>query len=191
VPFALVGIGLILFFVRKFLATTGIGPTLLEISDQPLYPGERYRVFLQQFGRLKINRLEVLLVCEEETTFRHGTDTRMESRLVAQQSLILCQNVEVRQGMPFETDCDLEVPRGAMHSFKSQHNEVNWRLQVRLDVVGWPAYERSFPVIVYPPQVAARADRLPAPASRVVEKRPGGTVAAAASAGVGATASGL
>jgi hypothetical protein len=172
VPFALVGVALILFFVRKFLATTGIGPTLVEISAQPLYPGQCYRVFLQQFGRLKINRLEVLLVCEEEATFRHGTDTRMESRLVAQQALMLCENVEVRHGVPFETDCDLEVPRGAMHSFKSQHNEVNWKVQVRLDVAGWPAYERSFPVIVYPPPVAAPAERLPAPASRVVEKRP-------------------
>jgi hypothetical protein len=172
VPFALVGVGLILFFVRKFLATTGIGPTLVEISDQPLYPGQRYRVFLQQFGRLKINRLEVLLVCEEEATFRHGTDTRTESRLVAQQSLMLCENAEVRHGVPLETDCDLEVARGAMHSFKSQHNEVNWRVQVRLDVAGWPAYERSFPVIVYPPPLAAAADGLPVPASRVVEKRP-------------------
>jgi hypothetical protein len=172
VPFALVGVGLILFFVRRFLATTGIGPTLVEISDQPLYPGQRYRVFLQQFGRLKINRLEVLLVCEEETAFRHGTDTRMESRLVAQQSLMLCQSAEVRHGVPFETDCDLEVPRGAMHSFKSQHNEVNWKVQVRLDVAGWPVYERSFPVIVYPPQAVPAADHLPVPASRVAEKRP-------------------
>jgi hypothetical protein len=191
VPFALVGIALVLFFVRKFLATTGIGPTLVEISDQPLYPGQRYRLFLQQFGRLKINRLEVLLVCEEETTFRHGTDTRMESRLVAQQALMLCQDAEVRHGVPLETDCDLEVARGAMHSFKSQHNEVNWKIQVRLDVAGWPPYERSFPVIVYPPRVAAPADHLPSPASRVVEKRPAASIAAAVDAGVGATASGL
>jgi hypothetical protein len=184
VPFALVGLGLILFFVRKFLAAAGIGPTLVEISDQPLYPSQRYQVFLQQSGRLKINRLEVLLVCEEETTFRHGTDTRMESRIVAQQSLMLCRNAEVRHGVPFETDGELEVPRGAMHSFKSQHNEVNWKVQVHLGVAGWPAYERSFPVIVYPPRAVAAADRLVAPASRVVEKQPVNT-------GAGAVASGL
>ena len=198
VPFALVGVGLILFFLRKFLATTRIGPTLVEISDQPLYPGRRYRVFLQQSGRLKINRLEVLLVCEEEATFRHGTDTRMETRLVAQQSLMLCENAEVRPGVPLETDCELEVPRDAMHSFKSQHNEVAWKVQVRLDVAGWPAHERSFPVIVYPPQVPVAPERLVVPASRVVEQRPGvrddaatAAVAAAINAGVGATASGL
>jgi hypothetical protein len=127
---------------------------------------------LQQFGRLKINRLEVLLVCEEEATFRHGTNTRTESRVVAQQSLMLCQDAEVRHGVPFESDCDLEVPPGAMHSFKSQHNEVNWKLQVQLDVAGWPAYERSFPVIVYPAPVAGAADRLPVPASRAAAKRP-------------------
>jgi len=37
-----------------------------------------------------------------------------------------------------------------MHSFRSGHNEVSWKIVVKGDVAGWPDYERSFPLIVYP-----------------------------------------
>ena len=44
----------------------------------------------------------------------------------------------------------MSVPAGAMHSFKADHNEINWMLVVEGDVAGWPDYKRSFPVIVRP-----------------------------------------
>lgn len=150
VPFLLIGIGLIVFFVRQLLIVKGIGPTLVEISDHPLYPGERYRVFIQQAGRLRFNLLQVLLVCDEEATYRHGTDARTESRRVYQQPLVEQADFQVRHGLPFEVECEMQVPAGAMHSFKSDHNEVTWKILVKGDVAGWPDYERSFPVIVYP-----------------------------------------
>ena len=37
-----------------------------------------------------------------------------------------------------------------MHSFQSNHNEVNWKLIVKGDVVGWPSYERVFQIVVTP-----------------------------------------
>ena len=42
------------------------------------------------------------------------------------------------------------MPAGAMHSFKADHNEINWSLVVEGDVAGWPDYKRSFSVIVCP-----------------------------------------
>ena len=150
IPFLVVGIGLILFFLRLLALATGIGPTLLEISDHPLHPGRSYRLLLSQAGRLRFNSLELLLVCEEEATYRHGTDTRTETRRVHQQTVFRREGFEVRRGVPFEAECELAAPIGVMHSFKSEHNEVNWRLIVKGDAVGWPDFERSFPVIVYP-----------------------------------------
>ena len=151
IPFVLIGIGLIVFFLRQLVIATGIGPTLLEISDQPLYPGQRYRLFFWQTGRLKMNSLELLLVCEEETTYRHGTDTRTETRRVYQRPLFYHEGFKIEGGLPFEADCEIEVPPTAMHSFRSGHNEVNWKVLVKGDVAGWPNFQRSFPVIVYPP----------------------------------------
>lgn len=150
IPFLVIGIGLILFFLRQLVLATGIGPTLLEISDHPIHPGRSYRFLLSQAGRLKLNSLELLLVCEEEATYRQGTDTRTEACRVFQESVFRRENFEVRPGVPFEVECEWVMPSGVMHSFTSEHNEVNWRLIVKGDAKGWPGFERSFPVIVYP-----------------------------------------
>lgn len=151
-PFIVIGIGLMVFLFRQLLLTTGIGPTLVEVSDQPLYPGGRYRLFLTQTGRLKLNALEVLLVCDEEATFCHGTNTRKETRRVCQSQVLARRSFEMTRAAPFEADCELHIPAGAMHSFRSDHNEVTWKVLVRGEAAGWPGYERIFPLIVHPGQ---------------------------------------
>ena len=149
-PFAAIGIWLIVLFARQLMINTGVGPTMVEISDQPLYPGERYRLSLTQTGRLKIGSLRVSLVCDEEATYRHGTDTRTESQRVYQQVVLEQNRLDLKRGRSFEANCDIELPKGAMHSFKSEHNEVSWKVVVKGQVASWPDYERCFPVIVYP-----------------------------------------
>lgn len=148
--FAGAGGVLIYYAARHAMITTGIGPTLLEISHQPLRPGVEYRLFISQTGRLKLRRFEVALVCEEEATFRHGTDTRKESCRISELMIFNKDDFEVVRGVPFEVSNDLRLPENVMHSFKSAHNEVNWRFVVRGHVQGWPDFERSFPVLVYP-----------------------------------------
>ena len=150
IPFAAIGVWAIVALVRQLLVTTGIGPTLVEISDHPLRPGGQYRVFLSQSGWLTVNRLRVLLVCEEAATYRQGTDTRAETREVYRVELFRRENFEIRGGMPHECDIDLNVPDGAMHSLAVGHNEIAWTLVVEADVAGWPKCQRAFPVIVRP-----------------------------------------
>ncbi len=148
--FAGAGAVLVVYAVRHAMVTTGIGPTLLEISHQPLRPGVEYQLFVSQTGRLRLRRFEVSLVCEEEATFQHGTDTRKETFRVSDQTLFEQEDFEVVRGVPFEVNCSICLPENAMHSFKSPHNEVNWRFVVRGHVSGWPDFERQFPVLVYP-----------------------------------------
>ena len=150
IPFVLGGIGLIALLIRQLLLATGIGPTLVEISDHPLHPLDQCRLFVSQSGRLRVNSLAVLLVCEEATTYRQGTDTRTETREVYRREIFRREGFEVRHGLPFETECELAVPAGAMHSFKADHNEVNWKLVVKGDAAGWPGYERTFPLVIHP-----------------------------------------
>lgn len=150
VPCLLMGLGLVVYFFRQLLVTTGVGPTLVEISDHPLYAGKPCRMFVSQAGRLKVKSLGVSLVCEEKATYRQGTNTRSESRRVYRQPLLERTDFEIHPGAPFESECELALPAGAMHSFKSEHNEINWKIVVRGEVAGWPKYERSFPIVVYP-----------------------------------------
>lgn len=150
VPFAAIGIWAIVVLVRQLLVTTGIGPTLVEISDHPLMPGGRYRVFVSQSGWLTVKSLRVSLVCEEIATYRQGTDARTESKEVHRQQLFLHSDFEIRGGMPFECEIDLNMPDNAMHSFTADHNEIAWKLVIEGDVAGWPAFKRAFPIIVRP-----------------------------------------
>lgn len=148
--FAAVGLVLVAWAARHAMVATGVGPTLLEISDQPLRPGGRYQLFVSQTGRLRLRCFEVLLACEEEATYRHGTDTRKELCRVLEQPVFRRDDFDPGRPAPFAASCEVQMPERAMHSFQSAHNEVNWRFIVRGKIAGWPDYERSFPVLVYP-----------------------------------------
>lgn len=149
-PFVLIGLGSIGVLFRQLFKAAGVGPTLVEISDHPLYPGQRYRVFLSQSGRLKVQSLRLALVCQETATYRQGTDTRSECREVFRQELFRRDEFKIQSGQPFESDIELDVPASAMHSFASSHNEIGWKLVVEGQLAGWPDYCRAFTVIVRP-----------------------------------------
>jgi hypothetical protein len=154
VPFILVGAGLVWYTVKQFRIATGVGLTLVEISDHPLYPDREYRIAVTQAGRLKMHSLAVLLVCEERATYQQGTNTRTDVRRVVMQPVLRREAFEIQPGAPYEAESEVRVPAAAMHSFRADHNEIGWSLVVQGDVAGWPSYERNFPVVVYPPEQA-------------------------------------
>ncbi len=149
-PFAAIGVWAIIALLRQLLMTTGIGPTLVEISDHPLRPGGRYRAFLSQSGWLKVVRLRVSLVCEESATYRQGTDSRTESCETRRSEIFCREGFEIRGGAPFEAEMDLSIPSDAMHSFVAAHNEIGWTLEVEGEAADWPKFRRAFPVVVRP-----------------------------------------
>jgi hypothetical protein len=150
IPFAGVGMAIIVYSFRCLLLASSVGPTLVEISEQPLYPGKRCEAFVSQTGRMKMNSLEVLLVCDEDATFHQGTNTRRESLRVIEEPVYQRGEFDLRHGVPFEARFPIVVPAGTMHSFKSAHNEIRWQILVKGDVAGRPGFARSFPVIVCP-----------------------------------------
>jgi hypothetical protein len=151
-PFLLMGGFLIYYFVRELLIVTGVGQTFAEISDHPLLPGGTYELYLAQGGHLSLKSIDILLQCTEQAAYRQGTDTRTDRRIVFSRTLFHQDNLEILPGQPLEAHCDLRVPDDAMHSFTADHNQVQWTLAVRAVAEGWPAFERNFPVVVYPPE---------------------------------------
>ena len=150
VPFAVVGAAGIAVFARALLLATAVGPTQLEISDHPLRPGGTYDLILAQGGSGTFRELALTLELEEQATFRQGTDTRTERMVVWRAPLGSWQGVQVSPGTRFEAGATLSLPAVAMHSFVSEHNAVSWRVVVRGQPARWPAFTRSFPVIVFP-----------------------------------------
>lgn len=170
-PCLLIGLTLLAAFFRQWMAASAVGETIVEISDFPLLCGQRYRVYLQQTGSLRLDWLEMLLVCEEEATFQHGTNTRRETRRVWQKTLWRHERFEVFRSVPFETETEIEIPAGMMHSFRSPHNEVRWRCYVRGSTPSWPTFERIFPLLVLPGP-DRRGERRPSQQSVSAEVNP-------------------
>lgn len=145
-----VGIWAAIGFVRQAMRLSAFGPTILEISEFPLRPGEKVGVFLFQPGRFRFKLLEVLLVCEEVATYTQGTDIQTERRQVVQERLFRHRGVQVTPKAPFETQFEFELPPGAMHSFSSSNNQIQWKIVVQTLAKGWPQFEQVFPVVVSP-----------------------------------------
>ncbi|MFN0017920.1 MAG: hypothetical protein ACKVP0_06645 [Pirellulaceae bacterium] len=159
----------IYYLFQQIWIHTGLGQTAVEISDHPLYPGREYQVHLSQAGHIDIKSIELWLVCEEEVTYRQGTDIRHELRTVFQQQLMTQGPVEIEPSQPFRASCTLPIPDAAMHSFQSEHNAVRWKILVRCAPAHWPEFERRHPIIVFPGEATLRAVVTPAltgPATR-------------------------
>ena len=150
IPFLVVGFWSIYYLLRQLWVAAGVGPTHIEISDHPVYPKRNYQLLLSQAGRLSIRTLELFLVCEEEATFRQGTDVRTERQQVHRERILEMHGVEIKPGKPMERECQLQLSDDVMHSFRSVNNLVCWNLVLEGNVAGRPTFHRSFPIIVYP-----------------------------------------
>jgi hypothetical protein len=159
VPFLLAGAWTIYALVRQIVLTTGIGTTLVELSDHPLFPGREYQALVSQSGRLHARWFQVQIECEEQATYQQGTDTRTATEVVYRQSVYSARRFQISPGAPFEANFSLVVPAGAMHSFTAPHNAIRWMLVVRGRMARWPEFERRFPLYVYPPAAAVRGRR--------------------------------
>ena len=151
VPFAAIGYWSFRYFLSQLRQHIGVGPTIVEISNHPLFPGEQYRLFVAQMGRLKLKRLTVQLTCEEETFYRQGTDVRVETCEAFHQVLLKERDIVVDPQAPWEQQLRLDLPENVMHSFVGTHNAIRWKIVVRGESQPWPSFCRSFPVVVHPP----------------------------------------
>ena len=149
-PMIVVGIWSMYYFIQQMLIHTGIGPTVVEISNHPLFPGQCYDIVVSQAGRLKVRALEVQLICQEEATYHQGTDIRTEFHTTLCQRVLYRENFAIEPGMPFEQRASLRIPQDVMHSFQANYSGVHWKLVVHGDAESWPPFQRSFPIIVYP-----------------------------------------
>ena len=118
-------------FARQLRQTAGIGPTLVEISDHPLCRAAAIACFLSQSGNLTLKSIEIWLICEEEAVFRQGTNARTETREVFRQTVYSAADAVIRPSEALEAECELPIPAEAMHSFRANHNQMQWKLVVR------------------------------------------------------------
>jgi len=139
-------------FVRQLLKLTGIGDTQIELDRYPLVCGKSCTVSVTQFGRVRLKLFDLLLDCNEEVTFRDGTEYRTECQQVSQTRIYRSRGVQLNPANAFTVNCRFTIPPTAMHSFQSPHNRVMWSLSVLCTSRGWPDQLTTFPLLVLPYQ---------------------------------------
>lgn len=150
------GLFLVVMILHHLMTLFGIGPTILEISDHPVYAGRRFRLMFTQYGVFRANEFEILIVCEESARFRQGTDTITSRKEVYRQRLLYRKDFETTQGVPMQHEFVVRLPAGAMHSMRSEHNEVQWKIVVRAQLLGWLDLFRESHIVVYPAAITER-----------------------------------
>jgi len=152
--FCLLGLILLVWVVHQFLVAFGVGPTILEMSDHPIYPGRKYRLMLLQFGAFRVKSYQVDLVCEEIVRFRQGTDTITTRKEVFCKPIFVKHDFETQSDTPLQEELIVRLPLGTMHSFRTEHNEILWKFHVHAEFAGWPKLQRTCPIVVRPPTIS-------------------------------------
>jgi hypothetical protein len=129
---------------------TTIGLPVVEISSHPLRPGNTCDVLFAWSDAARFKHVHLLLVAEEQVTYREGTDTHTEKQLI-HVNKIWTQCDEVNDlPLPGEVRGKFLIPLDAMHSFDAADNKVLWSIRVKGAFARWGEFDHVFPVVVYP-----------------------------------------
>ena len=146
------GVGVV--FARRFFSffrtVRSAGAMELEISTLPILPGRKIRFNLFLRGRVSAKRLDVFLTCEEVARFVQGTNSITHRYEAYSATLFTRYGVEVPSHETFVEKFTAITPIGAAPSFVSEHNEISWRVVVKLEFADGGSYSRDYDVIVYP-----------------------------------------
>lgn len=170
IPFALAALWAFAAFIRHLLKLSSFGPTRIELSQFPLTPGQPTELVLTQAGRLRIQLLDVRLECEEVASFHQGTNVRTERRTVYSHRLFRRRGIPLPAGEVLMERLEFCIPEDAMHSFVSQSNRVQWKIEIHGQVKGFPRIVRTYEVIVVPNQRGRESDLVRQSGNRTTTK---------------------
>ena len=134
--------------VRRYLSRRRL--PRVEVSEEPVFLGDRLKVHVAQPGPVTITRLRVDLVCREEVDFMEGSTSRTDEHEVFAEALLDERAVALAPGDVSRHLFDVEIPASAPHSFRAAHNAVAWHVRVRAELDAWPSYDERFELRVLP-----------------------------------------
>ena len=128
-PFVVVGVGLLGVTVYLLLGT--LNPIVeIELPRESIRPGETLEILWLEGNEIAVHAV--------------GTDSARESRLFHRATLVERSALGPRP----DGRARLQVPAGAMHSFRSPHNEIAWTIDVHGHAPRWVDLRAVFPIRV-------------------------------------------
>jgi hypothetical protein len=137
------GLGLVLAFLAKHFWRAArlmrVPEPEVEISAEPMLPGERAAVRVTQGGVLRAESFQVLLVCEEVAS---RTRTPVKTVLLDAGEMVIDDD---RETSVRAFDLEMTVPAKAKPSARAVQSMRTWSIRVRRRMQGGTTLETDFP----------------------------------------------
>jgi hypothetical protein len=136
-----------------------VAPTVVEVSDATLHPGQVIEVAVEQAGPLRCKEWRVALVAREQILQwapvadpynPQGTVDQpfWTMRRVGVVEVTGPRGLLISQGDVWRDRWTVRVAENAVPSSSSRERSVEWAVEITGDVNGWPKFTRRFPVSV-------------------------------------------
>lgn len=131
---------------HSFLALFNPKP-IIEVSNQQVMLGKSINLNWKIKGDLKsIEDFSIILLGQEEATYRRGTDSYTEHSEFFKQEIIH----KTSQLMNNQGAATITIPTNTMHSWNSSNNKIVWQLNLQAKISKWPDIKESYEIIVLP-----------------------------------------
>ena len=143
--------------VAELRVATVVAPTIVEISVNPLHPGQAVEVLVAQAGPLRSRTWRVDLVGEEHSVTwgtapdpynAQGTTIQpyVQSRPVCVVEIAPPGELMINMNTQYRQQWTVSIPADALPQTWSRTRSVTWAIVVQGDANGWPRFKCSFPV---------------------------------------------
>ncbi len=149
--FPAVGLVIIASGIYPWIAWLRVTRPEIVIDKTTVGVGEMFTVsYSQNFkSRCEVRGIQLALVMRE--TAHHGSGknshTYHHEEPIAQQDHP-GQSFEAGETLAFSQP--IAIPKSAMHTFHAMNNSIDWKLNVKVDIAGWPDYQDFFELAVQP-----------------------------------------
>ncbi|MEM9409830.1 MAG: DUF3592 domain-containing protein [Planctomycetota bacterium] len=146
VPFGLGAI--VLIGISIYLLLSLFNPKVeIAISNGAVPLGQAVNIAWEIKGRsLIIDNLAISVIGEEKATYVEGTDKKTDLETFHTIKILGTSEPALMQ---FGTKT-ISIPPDSMHSFKAEHNEISWSVEVHGEIPWWPDINSKMPFRVKP-----------------------------------------
>ena len=150
-PFALVGIALVVWVMYQVLALHNPKYTLI-LKPEKLYTGTVGLLSWESTGNsTRVVNLSIKLKGEEQATYRVGTNTRTAKETFFEMDLVNTSDYT----QIFRGEIGFTLPSDTMHSFESANNKIVWSIVLHGDVPYWPDVKHTYKIVINPQPISS------------------------------------
>ena len=140
----------VFFMQKRKLARRKLGEPVVEIGDVHAHRGEplRLSVTLRPAEDVELTGASMILKGREQALSMENNNRIRHEFHRSDASLGAPRRLQA--GQPVRLAGALSVPAQAPLSFDTDRIHVVWTVELKLELKGWPSWQRDFPIVVWP-----------------------------------------